>query len=190
MHSLGHRMVHHCPWHAGRLRVWLLVLGLLVVPDSLWADSVQEFAAKAALTFNFARYTDWAETALEDSPDILRVCVVGDESLVEAFQAISGRQVGARYIRVSVLARRDKPGDCDLIFIEGRDRVRIPLLLSSVRDKPVLTIGEIPDFIDYGGIIKLYRLDGKIRFEISLKAAKRANLVISSRLLRLAKVVE
>jgi len=54
----------------------------------------------------------------------------------------------------------------------------------------VLTVGEIPDFADYGGIINLYRSGDKFRFEVNLKAARRANLIISSSMLRLARIIE
>lgn len=168
----------------------LAVLLMLLMPPVARSDSVEEYTAKAALTFNFARYTDWPESAIAASPDALRVCVLGDDSLARSFQGISGRRIGERRIKVNVLHSRDKPGSCDLIFINSRDRNKIALLFSYIRNLPILTIGEIPDFADYGGIINLYRSDDKIRFEVNLAAARQANLVISSRLLRLARVIE
>ena len=168
----------------------LAVLLIMMAPPVARSDSVEEYAAKAALTFNFARYTDWPESAIAASPDALRVCVLDDDSVARSFQGISGRRVGERRIKVNVLRSRDKPGSCDLIFINSRDRNKIALLFSDIRNLPVLTIGEIPDFTDYGGIINLYRSDDKIRFEVNLAAARQANLVISSRLLRLARVIE
>ncbi len=168
--------------------LWLLVF--LMAPCPVPAESVEEYTAKAALAFHFARYTDWPEVPGAAMPEALRVCVVGEKTLVEAFQRIGGRRVGDRHIQVEALRRGDEPGNCQLIYIDSRDRRSISPLLASVRDLPILTIGEIPGFTDYGGIINLYRSGDKLRFEVSLKAAKRANLAISSRLLRLARVLE
>lgn len=180
------------PRHNRPLGLWsvicLLIFGLS--PRVCVAESIEEYTAKAALTFNFARYTDWPSDAMETSPDILRVCVEGEDALVEAFHKINGRRVGDRHIGVGGLKRRDDTGDCDLLFIGGRDRRTISSLLAGVRHRPVLTIAEIPDFSAYGGIINLYRADGKIRFKISMQAVKQANLTISSRLLRFAKIID
>lgn len=170
------------------LATLLVVLGTLFPLRVLSSNAVEEYVAKAALTFNFARYTEWPAAAVANSPAILRVCVVGDDAVVAAFQAINGKPVGQRQIRVSALHKLDKPGGCDVIFVNIRDRRKVSLLLGSVHDHPILTIGELPDFTDYGGIINLYRSAKKIRFEINLAAASKANLAISSRLLRLAKV--
>ncbi len=178
--------------HAGRiLPVVLLALCTLLLPRMmLWADTVEEYTAKAALTFNFARYTDWPASAVATSPEVLRVCVKGGDTVITAFKGVGGRRIGKRHIRVNALRRGDDPGNCDVIFVDSRDRRSISLLLARVRDLPVLTIGEIPGFADYGGIINIFRSGDKFRFEVSLKAAKRTNLVISSRLLRLAKVID
>jgi hypothetical protein len=58
-----------------------------------------------------------------------------------------------------------------------------------VEGRPVLTVGESPEFIQHGGIVNFF-LDGKrVRFEINPTAATRVNLRISSRLLQLARLV-
>jgi len=53
----------------------------------------------------------------------------------------------------------------------------------------VLTIGESPEFIGLGGIINFVLEDEKVRFEINVAAADKAQLKIRSQLLRLAKKV-
>jgi len=52
-----------------------------------------------------------------------------------------------------------------------------------------LTIGDTKGFAQQGVIINFYIKDEKVRFEINVDAAKRANLKISAKLLRLAKIV-
>jgi hypothetical protein len=61
--------------------------------------------------------------------------------------------------------------------------------ISVVAGKSILTIGETEGFALRGGVIGFYNDGSKIRFEINLKAAKSANLRISSRLLQLAQLV-
>ena len=90
----------------------------------------------------------------------------------------------------TLVKRRLFLGIAILLFIGSSDRQRVNRLLAGVRDRPVLTIAELPGFTDFGGIINLYRADDRLRFEVNLGAAKRAGLAISSRLLRLARIVK
>jgi hypothetical protein len=53
----------------------------------------------------------------------------------------------------------------------------------------VLTIGEIDQFLEQGGVINFVKKEGRIRLEISLDAARLANLQISSKLLNVADAV-
>ena len=51
-------------------------------------------------------------------------------------------------------------------------------------------MGETEGFAQRGGVINFTKVGDKIRFEINPEAAKRAQLKISSRLLRIATLVE
>jgi hypothetical protein len=66
---------------------------------------------------------------------------------------------------------------------------RVSAILTNSKDAPALTVGVSENFIQNGGMIGLCLQENKIRFNINLKAAQRANLRISSRLLLLAKSV-
>jgi hypothetical protein len=78
---------------------------------------------------------------------------------------------------------------CHIAFItaergeEGRE------IITAVAGKSILTIGETEGFARSGGVIGFYNEGSKIRFEVNLGAAKNAKLRISSRLLKLARLV-
>jgi hypothetical protein len=65
----------------------------------------------------------------------------------------------------------------------------VAAILAFLNGAPILTVGETDDFIQQGGMIGFCLQGKKIRFDINLNAAQRANLKISSRLLLLAKTV-
>jgi hypothetical protein len=50
-------------------------------------------------------------------------------------------------------------------------------------------VGEMPGFLEAGGIMNFLMEDNKVRFEVNAAAAKHAKLKIRSQLLRLAKRV-
>ena len=53
----------------------------------------------------------------------------------------------------------------------------------------VLTVSDIENFAQSGGIIGFINIEDKVRFEINVNAAERADLEISAKLLNLAKIV-
>ena len=60
-------------------------------------------------------------------------------------------------------------------------------ILASVRDAPVLTIGEAKDFAESGGIVEFSPRVNTLSFEINPSAAERAGLELDPRVLKLAR---
>ena len=167
----------------GSLQSLVLLLALTSVGH---ADVVAENKFKMALIFNFARYSEWPEST---SQQVMHFCVLGDKALLAELEKLSGRKIKQRVIEVHEVGAEGSMGDCELLVLGGKDRKRIALALAAVKNEPTLTVGELPDFIDGGGMINLYRENGRVRFEINPYEAQRSGLLISARLLQLAKIV-
>lgn len=169
----------------------VVLLSQLLVPNSAHPQSNSaEYQLKAAFIFHFAQLVDWPADALgpENRPVIL--CTTGENSLFGVLEAtIQGKQIGSRPLEVRHLQEKENPAGCHLLFIVGRDRRHAAAVLAKLNNAPILTVGESDDFIQQGGMIGFCLLENKIRFDINLKSAQRANLKISSRLLLLAKTV-
>ena len=63
------------------------------------------------------------------------------------------------------------------------------LLAEAINDGSIVTVSEMDQFAQHGGIINFYLDGNKIRFEINVDAAQRKGLKVSSQLLRRAKIV-
>ncbi len=149
-------------------------------------------AVKAAFLVNFVRFTDWPrEIPAKDAP--YSIGVSGNRQLEDELIRLADRQL-VRGHRLRIV-RIDKPSDLVGLHvayfnataseIEGMPaREALPIL----RDRPVLTISDTPGFLAAGGIIRIFREDKAMRFEIAPDAARRAGLVLSSRLLALANI--
>jgi hypothetical protein len=159
-------------------------------PLPSFADIAQEYNVKAAISLNFARFTEWPEAALKkDSPSI-NLCVLGDNVVEQAFTELNNKQVGGRLLNVSYLTRLRSLENCQVVFVSGLDKNKIIQLLAEINKKPILSIGEQDYFIDYGGLVNLEMADGKINIQVNVDAAKQTGLNISSRVLKLAKIVK
>jgi len=144
-----------------------------------------EYQVKAAMLYNFTRFISWPDT----TGPVLRLCVVGDDPFGTALTAIDGEPVDSRTVTV---ARGVDPGSlehCQVVFVSRSAQRMLPELLAALADRPVVTIGEGPDFVAQGGTIGLVVVDGKVRFDINAEGLKQRGVRISSKLLRLARRV-
>lgn len=154
----------------------------ILVPCAFAQDVSLEYRVKAAYLLNFARFVEWPPAA-RSGP--LTICVAGRDVfgpvLAETVrnETVEGRPLVARVIL------EPEPG-CHVIFVPRGAAAQA--YLRAMRETPVLTVGETPEFLAEGGVVNFLRDGDNVRFEINPAAADRAGLRVSSRLLRLARV--
>ncbi|MEO5343662.1 MAG: YfiR family protein [Gammaproteobacteria bacterium SHHR-1] len=158
-----------------------------LLADPIWAKGqAQERLLKAAFVYNFAKFTQWPTSSFSDGEASLNLCLIGQDGLNGDLRRLDGRLVKGRTLRVKALDGNTLPDSCHMAYIARSEGSGLARQLAG---RPVLSISQISHFSRSGGIIELYRRNGKIRFRINRSAAQRAGLSISSRLLKLADVV-
>jgi hypothetical protein len=162
----------------------------VTVHGSTASEHPDEYSVKAAFLLNFARLVAWPDSAFAAPDEPLVVGVLGEQAYRSALEAgIDGERVGRRTIRLERLSEASRAARCHLVFVSrGMDATGLAVLAAS-RGRPVLTVGESAGFARAGGVIGFYEQERKVRFEINPDAAERAEIRISSRLLRLARIV-
>jgi len=145
-------------------------------------------AVKAAFIYSFTKFVAWP------SPDTgpLKLCLVGEaDPLLTAITGLEGKLSQGRSIRVRAAEPKTAAlKSCDLIVIGANEEGRVGAILKEVQNSPALTVSEIENFIDAGGMIGLVTAGDRVRFEINADAAQRANLKLSAQLLKLARSVK
>lgn len=150
--------------------------------DNLAADSV-----KAGFVYNFSKFVEWPANALP--PANLQLCVVG-QALDGKLNSLNGRQSQGREIRVRNLSASGDFSGCHILFISASEERRLNSVLNAVAGSPVLTISDIGEFAEFGGMIGLSVQNEKVSFAINLANARAVGLKPSSQLLRLGRVVQ
>jgi hypothetical protein len=167
----------------------LMILGLLgTLSTAAQAQSSNEYQVKAAFLYNFAKFVDWPSDAFGGGNGALVIGVVGDDPFGGALDsAINGKTVNGR----ALVVRRLKWGQdlrfCHILFISSSERKHLPQIIQSLRGASVLTVGDMGQFNQQGGIINFVLEARQVRFEINSRGADQARLRISSKLLALAK---
>lgn len=149
------------------------------------SNDYSEPEIKAALTYNILHFVDWP------SKDLL-VCVYSNnQAYINSFKAIPEFTKSGDSLTVQFL-KPEQPGlhqqSCDVVFIGDDINEKTTELLQSLNQHQ-LTIGETNQFIQQGGMINFVRKDFKIKFEVNVPAFDKADLKISSQVLRIAERV-
>jgi len=168
----------------------LIASGLVMgaCPAGAAPKEYSEREIKAAFLINFPKYVRWPETAFATNrTPILVAAPAGSELARELEKIVEGRHVNGRPIALKKVAPGERSSPCHVRFVTAKEMKRPLLMLGQAG---VLTVGESDEFIDRGGIVNLARRDGRISVEISVSAAERAGLGISSQLLSVASVVK
>jgi uncharacterized protein DUF4154 len=161
-----------------------LVAGLMAALVSPSWGQVDEQTARAAVLVNVAKFVDW--TSLGPQANGFVIAVAADEGFAGALTAVTrGARLHERDIRVRRLGAQEDHCACQVLFVSAQEESRSAALLHVSRIG-VLTIGETAAFLREGGIVRVYREDDRLRFQISMKSVEGSGLQISSRLLSLA----
>ncbi len=136
---------------------------------------------KAALVFNFLKFTEWPADAATGP---LVLCVAGPDRKTEAaFAQVQGRMIENRTIQVRAVRGGDV-GACHLLYIHDNGRDQVTQLAAGHPN--LLTVGDQEDFTEAGGGIGLVEHQGRLQFKVNLDVLRRGNYKVSSQLLRLA----
>ncbi len=152
-------------------------------------DMTGEYLVKAAFLYNFAKFVEWPEAAFSDPRSPIKLCILGEDPFGVALETIRGKAVRGRKLEIKKITRIEDLEKCHILFISSSERDQLPQVLDLEKMPNVLTVGDMESFAGEGGVVNLVKVGNKIKFEINMEAAWKAGLKISSKLLKLAKIV-
>jgi hypothetical protein len=151
--------------------------------------SATEYEVKAAYLLSFGKYVQWPAGPRRSAPGF-ELCVIGADPFGAALdRVVTGSAIGGRGAHARRINAAADAGGCHVLFVGGPDSGRTPALLAALMPADVLTVGDSPQFLARGGMIRFVTQGGRVRFEVNLSNAQAAGLVLSSDLLRVASAV-
>jgi hypothetical protein len=155
------------------------------------ASVALERSVKAAFLYKFLGYTEFPPGSFTDATTPLAIGVIGADDLAsELNRIVAGRTVMARPVVVKTFREGDVPAGVHLLFIGGSDPSRVRNALRAVKDVPVLSVTEADNGLLYGSVINFKIVEERVRFDVSLDAADKNSVKLSSRLLTVANHVQ
>jgi hypothetical protein len=172
-------------------RRWTLeALVLFTVLNFAAAQSATEYQVKAAFLFNFAKFVEWPADAFPTGDAPLQICVLGQDPFGGDFeQVIEDKTVNGHRLEIIHPSGVPQARACQILFVASSQKQQTREILQGIKGASVLTVGDTSGFAKAGGIINFVLDENRVRFEINPKAAERAHLKLSARLLTVAKLI-
>ncbi len=170
-----------------------LWLGMLLwAPGVARAASVPDYQIKAVYLYNFSNFVTWPGKAIGRRDAPFDYCIVRRGRVEKTLASlIDGERVDGHPLRLRLVEpSADALSGCKLLYLTGLDKERMRRYLGLVADLPVLTVADVGDFADDGGMVALVRERRKIRMRINLRQASDRGLRMNARLLQLARIID
>jgi hypothetical protein len=176
---------------AGGATLLAFVALLLCCLPARAAAPPAEHHVKAVYLFNFAQFVEWPKTAFESPDAPFVIGILGRDPVGRTLEdVVRGETLNGRRFVVRTFPDSGKVGPCHVLFI-GRDMAAgLEQALAALRGRSVLTVTDIEGAEHRGAVIALFNDANRIRMRINVAAARAGELIISSKLLRPAEIVD
>lgn len=150
------------------------------------ADDSKEYQVKAAFIYNFVKFVEWPDGKAIAKQSNIDICVIGNtpfSNTGNVFKAASTAKLTLSLVDEKI----GKAGEhCHVVFISASEEGRLGEIVNSLKNTPVLTVSDMDNFAERGGMIGFVKNDNKIKIEVNKKAVTSAGMRVDAQLLEIA----
>lgn len=175
-----------------RAGLWAALCLILLLPG--WGEAEDRVTAnpnkvEAAFLRNFARYVTWPLHAFADDRAPWKICILGDDRFDDVLEnTFKGRTEQGRQFELFRAQTLDQLPACQIVYVGYKDAGKRRAALNSLVTKPVLTVGDAPDFLQEGGVIR-FQVEDHVEISVNLDQARSIALTIPAKVLEVSHVV-
>jgi len=170
------------------LALWVAISGGLVARAESPAPTMHQ--VQAAFLFNFAKFVTWPDDAFQRSENALIIGVLGEDPFGAVLEeTVRDKTVMGKKLAVKRFVRIQDAVKSHILFLSSSEESQLPQILKGLERATVLTVSDMEQFAERGGMVAFTVEDQKVRFNVNVDAVERAGLKMGSQLLKLAKIV-
>jgi hypothetical protein len=148
------------------------------------SSAPSQLDVQAVYLFDFAKFVRWPEGAEHGT---LTICVDGEKAYVDRLtRLVKSEQIDSRPLAVRAVQTPADVAGCDILFLSVSAKDQEAAMLAATTGKPILTVSDIPGFLDSGGMIQFLLINKRVRFSVDLRPAAHNGIALSSELLKVA----
>lgn len=149
-----------------------------------------EYQVKATYLYNFARFVQWPANSAVAKNGAFAICILGQDPFGLTLDAVlAGETIDGKAVSAKRVAKPQDAKGCRVLYISSSEESRLKEILATLDKVCVLTVSDMPQFSQRGGMIQFVQQSNKIRFEVNLASTEGAGLTLSSELLKVATTV-
>jgi hypothetical protein len=161
------------------------LLALSVFLSPVRAAEHSEDAVKAAYLYRFAGYINWPEQASVERP--FTIDVLGAPGIAQELRhLLPGHLVNGQVAQVREITGNHDLGNAQIVYIAPGHADLVRTFLPQTSGASMLLVTDEDGGLSAGSTLNFLTIDRNVRFEVSLSAAERWGLKISSELLGVA----
>jgi len=149
-----------------------------------------EADVKAAAVYNLPLFVEWPAEKLNVAPTIFNVCLLGQVSYQRELHVLEELKILHRPIEVRTVRREADYHSCAIVVVGTLLPSELEIAIPVLNEHNVLTVGNRDKGEHNGLIINLRIEDDRLKIDVNLQAAQRAQITIRSQLLGIANLVE
>jgi YfiR/HmsC-like len=170
------------------IRAVAAILGSLAISSLLspaFAAEHSEDAVKAAYLYRFAGYIDWPERGAAETA--FTIDVLGAPGIArELRRLLPGHSINGQVAQVREITGDRDLGNAQIVYIAAGHAELLRTLVPRASGASMLLVTDEDGGLSNGSTLNFLTIDHNVRFEVSLSAAERWRLKISSELLGVA----
>jgi len=158
-----------------------LFVFLFVLQNTCAEERPTEDGVKAAYLYNFGKFMRHPEADAGKND----ICILGRNTIAKVLEDSKSSDKGDAH----PIRNYDKAADarnCEIVYMGASESEHIEKDLAALQGSNVLTVSDVPQFLEKGGMIQLLLQNNRIRFAVNLDAVGRTNIQLSSELLKVA----
>ena len=136
---------------------------------------------KAVYILKIIDFVKWG-----DGRSIDEICVGGDDLVGSSLAQVQRASKDYQDLKIQRKTGDTNLSGCDVVFISDSAESSLGKILYSLKGLPVLTVGDVRNFAERGGMVGFVASNKKIKLEVNTKAADEADVKVSSKLLGIA----
>lgn len=149
-----------------------------------FSDQTREYSLKTAYVYHFAELVQWPDS----NKGSINICLQNSNRLARYLAALEGQRVDGAVVHVINDYPKSLEG-CQMLLLSAVNELS-DTLQQQARTHHILLLSDQETFAAHGGMLEFTRHDEKLSLIVNIKVVKEAGLKISSKLLRMAEIIE
>ncbi|MCX7954222.1 MAG: YfiR family protein [Bacteroidales bacterium] len=170
------------------------IICFLISNYTIKSQVFTEYELKSAYLINFLKFIEFPSYSAQAMSDTFFIGIYNGDEFYNALLEISkNRTINNKQLKIVNITNitEERLKKYHIIFIAYENKNKLLQIIETFSNSHTLIIGNnIKNFCELGGTINFTPQYSTKRFEINITSAQKKGIIISSKLLKLAKIIE